>query len=57
MSQCVRLDERAFNKGVDEVLRLKPIIRVVRSAVGKANERPLKASAKEAAVEARRKSK
>jgi hypothetical protein len=33
VSSSIKMDERAFNRGVDEVLRLKPIVRVVRSVV------------------------
>lgn len=33
MNQIVRIDERAFKEGVKEVLRLRPLMRVVKAAV------------------------
>lgn len=33
MARSVRLDERAFNRGVDEVLRLKPLVRAMKGMV------------------------
>lgn len=33
MSSHIKIDERAFNRGVNEVLRFKPIVRIVRQVV------------------------
>lgn len=34
MSSYIKLNERAFNKGVDDILRLKPLQRVLQSVAG-----------------------
>lgn len=33
MSAKVRIDERAFNRGVEEVVTLKPLVRAVRNII------------------------
>lgn len=35
MSRTVRIDERAFNRGVDEVIHLKPIRRAMAALLSK----------------------
>lgn len=35
MNHVLKIDERAFNNGVKEVLQLKPIVRAVKSALTK----------------------
>ena len=36
MSQALKIDERAFNRGVEEVLKLKPLVRIVKGAISEA---------------------
>jgi hypothetical protein len=33
MSSHTKIDERAFNRGVEEVLLLKPLVRIVRQVI------------------------
>lgn len=38
MNHVLKLDERAFNKGVRDVLHLKPLVRVVKASVERHTE-------------------
>lgn len=33
MNQVLKIDERAFNEGVKEVLHMRPLVRVVKAAI------------------------
>ncbi len=38
MNHVLKIDERAFNEGVKEVLKLRPLVRVIKSAVAQKNK-------------------